>query len=93
MKHYWETKDGESIEFSKLENTHLLNILNWIEKKADEGVTLRHGGYAFDIESIWYEEEHLIGEPVLKHFKHNQLLREALSRDLITTKQFLLRRI
>jgi len=91
MKYYWETKEGDRIEFSKIEDSHLLNILKWIEKRAEEGITLQYGGGGWDIDDMWYEEEHLIGKNVLKHFKYGPLLKEALKRDLITQKDYLLK--
>lgn len=33
MKKYWETINGDEIEYKKLENNHLLNILKWIERR------------------------------------------------------------
>lgn len=38
MKHYWETKDGEEIEISKIETNHLINIIKMLERAAENGV-------------------------------------------------------
>ncbi len=90
---YWETKSGEEIEYKKIENDHLLNILKWIEKRAEEGITLQYGGGAWDIDDAWYEEEHLTGRDVLKHFDYRGLLKEALRRDLLTVKEVTLKNL
>ena len=34
----WTTKDGEQIEISKLDDSHLTNIYRMIARKAEEGM-------------------------------------------------------
>lgn len=87
---YWDTAEGERIRYDKLDSAHLLNILKWIEKRAEEGITLTHGG-GHDIEDMWYEEEELIGKQVLKYFDYKGLCKEVLKRGLLTEKEYLLK--
>ena len=38
MSGHWETKDGEMIAYEDLRDSHLANILRYIDKKANEGM-------------------------------------------------------
>jgi len=86
----WTTKDGTEIEYSKLEDSHLLNILSFIEKRAEEGVIISYGGGGND-EEMWGDIDELIGDDVKEHFDFNGLAKEALKRGLLTTNEYLLR--
>ena len=44
MEKYWTTKEGKEIEYSKLEDSHLLNILAYIEKVSKKGLLVIEGG-------------------------------------------------
>jgi len=90
-KKYWETANGEEVAYEKLEDNHLLNILRFIEKKAEEGITLSYGGGAWDIDDLWFEEEHLSGQKVKDHFDFKNLAKEALKRGILSEKEYLLR--
>jgi len=81
MKRYWTIKGGKEIEYKDLGDSHLINILHYIKKKSDEGLTLMSGG-GFDSEEIWYDEYTLFGEEVLEHFDYKYLLKEAKRRGL-----------
>tara|TARA_R110002012_G_scaffold3947_2_gene18243 strand:+ start:575 stop:823 length:249 start_codon:yes stop_codon:yes gene_type:complete len=59
---YHITKDGTEIKLSDLELSHLKNILRWIDRKADKGLTIRRGGGGFDVDSWWYCEDTYYGE-------------------------------
>lgn len=80
MKRIWTTKEGEEIEYSKIEDTHLLNIIKYVEKRAKEldGHVINGGGV--DAEDIWYD----IGseEDWLKAMDYEGLLLEAQKRRL-----------
>jgi len=80
----WETKQGDFIPYKKLEDSHLLNILKWIEKRAKEGMTLQYGG-GHDAEDMWYEEEEIEGKEVLERYDYKGLVKEAKKRSLITS--------
>jgi hypothetical protein len=85
MKKYdevWRTEAGELIEYEKLEDRHLLNILKFIEKRAKEGMTLIYGG-GFDAEDMWYNEEEIKGKEVFEHYDYKGLKKEAKRRKLI----------
>jgi hypothetical protein len=80
---YWTTQNGEEIAYKKLEDEHLLNILNMIKIKAKKGITIVSGGGGWDIDDCWYDEEEIKGAEVLKYFDYASLLKEAKKRDLI----------
>ena len=59
---FHKTKDGKKILLSDLELSHLENIIKWIEKKANEGLTIRYGGSGNCAEDMWYDEDTLYGK-------------------------------
>lgn len=87
-KKYWTTIEGEEIEYKKLDKFHLLNILKWIERRADKGMTIKMGGGdSWDPESFWYDEHEIIGNEVLERYDYKGLRKEALRRKLIKIKK------
>ena len=86
MNKIWETKQGELIPYKELEDSHLLHILKWIKKRAEEGITIQYGG-SHDIEDTWYEEEEIEGKEVLEHYDYKGLLKEAKKRGLLTLEK------
>jgi len=82
MTKYWETKSGDDIPYKELKDSHLLNILKWIKRKAITGHTVVYGGGGWDIESMWYEVDELYGKDVLEHYDYKGLLKEAKKRKL-----------
>lgn len=75
----WTTKEGDDIPYSKIEDSHLLNIKKWIENRADEGMTI--GGHGWDIDECWDDE--IYGEEVLEYFDYKSILQEIKKRKLI----------
>ena len=51
-EHIHVTKDGQEIPINNLENDHLINIINWIKRRAEIGFVIG-GGCPFDPESMW----------------------------------------
>jgi len=37
--------------------SHLKNIIKWIDRQADEGLTIMRGGGGFYADSMWYDED------------------------------------
>jgi hypothetical protein len=79
---YWETQDGTEIEYKKLEDDHLLNILKFIKRKAKEGVEIGGGQYYGEGEEDFWTDT-LYGNEVLQHFDYKGLRTEAKRRGLI----------
>lgn len=77
MKH--KTKDGKLIDLKDLELDHLNNIINWIERKAKEGLFIKEGG-GHDAEEMWYDEYTIYGQEVKNRFSYNSYKKELESR-------------
>jgi hypothetical protein len=83
MKKYWLTQNKEEIEYKKIEDRHLLNILNWIKKRAETGMTIETGGCGPEADDYWYDCWDIEGAEVLDRFDYKGLLKEAKKRKLI----------
>jgi hypothetical protein len=83
MSKTWETQNGDEIEYGKLEDSHLLNILKWIKRQAKNGVTASCRGYDGDDDYITETTWEVFGKEVLNHFDYAGLLKEAKKRKLI----------
>jgi hypothetical protein len=83
MSKSWITKDGKVIELSKLEDSHLLNILKYIERTAKrlDGEVIMGGGH--DPDDMWYEAGD--EEDWKIKFDYYELENEAIKRGLIET--------
>ena len=73
------TKNGDQIALSKLEDSHLQNIINFLQRKAKEGVKVRYGG-GTTADDIWYDEDMLYGEEALKHLHYGEYVAEQKRR-------------
>lgn len=80
MKKYWTTKEGIEIEYKDLKESHLLNILKFIEKRAEKGMLIISGG-GVDAEDIWYEETEISSEEVMRFYDYKGLKDELLKRN------------
>lgn len=76
---YHITKDGKKIRIEELDTAHLNSIINWIKRKAQEGLTVRYGGGSC-AEDIWYDEETLFGDDALKALNYNAYKNELNKR-------------
>jgi hypothetical protein len=82
----WETKNGDEIPYKKLEDSHLLNILKWIERRAENGMTVEEGGGNYWGEGdcdYWYDCYEIKGDEVLERYDYKGLKKEAKKRNLI----------
>lgn len=73
------TKNGDAIALSNLEDSHLQNIINLLQRKAKEGVKVRFGG-GTSADDIWYDEDMLYGEEALKHLRYGEYVAEQKRR-------------
>ena len=73
------TKNGDQIDLSKLEDSHLQNIINLMQRKAKEGIVVRYGGGS-SADDIWYDEDHLYGEEALAKMHYGEYVAEQERR-------------
>ena len=66
---YHVTREGVKIKISDLEQSHLINIIKYIERKSENGVRIRSGG-GFDAEDMWYDEYTATGEIAKRHLNY-----------------------
>jgi hypothetical protein len=74
------TKSGVKIPINKLEDSHLLSIINFIKKKSEEGVTYRFGG-GLSADDMWYEEEIIFGKKAKKILGYKKYKQELERRN------------
>jgi hypothetical protein len=76
---YHTTKDGRKIKLSDLETSHLENIINRIERKSRQGLTIRMGGGSC-AEDMWYDEETYYGEKAKEKLGYDYYINELKKR-------------
>lgn len=79
---YHITKNGDEIKLIDLELSHLKNIIKWIDRQADEGLTIMRGGGGFDADSIWCDEDTYYGEDARRELNYYSYVRELNRRNL-----------
>ena len=72
------TRDGTKIPLSQLSDNHLRNIIALIERKAQEGIMVRHGGGVPP--DAWYEEYRVCGDEALALLNYNKYIAEMKRR-------------
>lgn len=77
---YHTTKDGTKMLVSDMSDSHLSNTIQMIERKAEEGITIRSGGGGPDYDSMWYDEETLTGDEAKNHMNYGSYKSEQRRR-------------
>ena len=76
---YHTTQNGVKIKLKDLEDSHLNNILRWMEAKANKGLKVSYGGGTC-ADDMWYDEEVLYGEKALKEMDYYEYKKELNRR-------------
>ena len=84
----WITKDETEIRYKDLEDSHLLNILKFIEKKAKEGIEQGVYGYEPDDDFMSGDIWVINGREVKDYYDYSGLKREAKKRGLTPLQSF-----
>jgi len=79
MKKYHTDKNGNKKLISELETDHLRNILNLLEKRAKEGITIERCG-GVSPEDFWFDTCKLKGQEALKEMGYQSYLDEYNKR-------------
>ena len=69
VEYLHRTKDGSQIPLDQLTDSHLANIISFLERRATEGVKIYQGG-GICAEDIWYDEYILYGQEALDHLNY-----------------------
>jgi hypothetical protein len=83
MKNYWTTIKGEKILFEKLTDSHLINIILFVEKKAKKGLALGIDCGWGDGDYQEYDSIVIRGKEVLDMMNYQGLIAEAKKRKLL----------
>lgn len=67
----------------RMEDSHLLNTIKFIQRRAKERINIATYGGGVDINDMWYDDETIYGEEVEKAFNLDKYIVEAQSRKLI----------
>ena len=79
----WTTQTGEEIAYQDITDSHLLNILKFIKRRANEGVECFVGGWDWRD----YDSYTIYGKEVLDHFNYKELRQEARKRGILNTRK------
>ena len=79
----WETREGEEIAYKDLKDSHLLNILKWIERRAENGILEGSCGYDGDGDFMTGDIWEIYGDEVFEKYDYKGLKKEAKKRKLI----------
>jgi hypothetical protein len=64
IMHY--TKDGRVFPISEMSDQHLINTINYIKKKAVDGVAIMSGSYGCESEQMDADIDYVYGNKALK---------------------------
>ena len=78
---YHKTKDGKKIKISDLDTKHLINIIEYIKRKAKLGLVIRIGG-GFDANDMWYDAYVIHGKRVKIYLNYKTYKRELKRREI-----------
>lgn len=84
----WTTQHGDIIPYQELSDTHLINILAYIKKRAKEGVDITVDlGYCGDDDFTTVDVQTIYGREVSSELDYWGLRAEAKRRGLLTDKK------
>jgi len=78
MKH--RTKDGRVMDLSEMTDTHLINTIKYIKRRAKEGVVIQYG--AGSDGDFYYDEEELFGTRAEEFLELPAYVKEAKRRGM-----------
>ncbi len=79
---YHKTKDGKIIAISDLKDSHLKNIVSFIERRAKEGVQVVTGCGGSSAEDMWCDVDYYYGWKAKKLLNYNSYINEIKKRNI-----------
>ena len=73
-------RDGNKTKLCDLKTDHLINIIKYIERKAEKGLIVCSGGGGWDVDEMWYDEDFIEGEEVLEYMDYKKYVKELNNR-------------
>lgn len=74
------TRDGKIIPLKDITDSHLINIIRHIERKAKEGLCVVSACYGVDMMDMDFNEEVVYGENALKRMNYEVYVNELKRR-------------
>lgn len=74
------TRDGEIIPLRDITDSHLVNIIKYIERKAEEGICVVSRCYGVDMMDMDFYDEVLYGQDALKRMNYDAYINELKRR-------------
>ena len=75
------TREGKQIPFGDIEDSHLINILRYKERWAENGIKAVSGGV--DLHGAWADVDILYGGEAKRHTNYHYYAEEARKRGLV----------
>jgi len=76
MKEKHITRDGTEMDISEMSDSHLINTIKLIEKKAKEGVTIEYGS----LDDPYYDRDLVFGHAALMALRYCSYVSELVKR-------------
>lgn len=73
------TRDGKCIKICDLETSHIKNIINFINKKASEGIEIKYG-FSNPIYDPYFDTDEIYGNEVRSLFNYDLYKKELKRR-------------
>ena len=74
------TKDGKTVPLKDIGLNHLINIIEYIERRAEEGVCVVSECYGVDMMDMDFNEEVFCGQNALKRMDYDAYVNELNRR-------------